>query len=95
VSEYFEIEIMMEDLGKSYADPCGTSWFRVAEQTNPTREQFRNKVVEFMRHFEDSPSTLPNSPLSEKFRVYVRELLEKQIKLILEGHNKEIEKSIS
>jgi hypothetical protein len=92
VSDYFEIERLIEDLAKLYSCSCASSWFKVEKQTNPTREEFRNKVVEFMHHFDYTLSTFPNSSESEKFKKYSRELLEKEIKLVSEGSNKEVEK---
>jgi hypothetical protein len=92
VPDYFEIERLIEDLAKLYSCSCASSWFKVEKQMNPTRQEFRNKVGEFMRHFEDTLSTFPNSSESEKFKNYTRGLLEKQIKLVLEGNNNEVEK---
>jgi len=90
--DYFEIERLIEDLAKLYSCSCATSWFKVKKQRNPTRDEFRSKVVEFMRHFEYTLSTFPNSPDSEIFKKHTRELLEKETKLVLEGDNNEVEK---
>jgi hypothetical protein len=92
VTDYFEVERLIEDLAKLYSCSCASSWFKVERQMNPTRQEFRNKVVEFMHHFEYTLSTFPNSSESEKFKNHTRVLLEKQYKLILEGNNKEVEK---
>jgi hypothetical protein len=58
----------MEDQAKSYAAPYAISWFRAAEQTNPTREEFIKKVAEFMHNFEDSLSTFLFTPMSEELK---------------------------
>jgi hypothetical protein len=92
VPDYFEIERLIEDLAKLYSCSCASSWFKVEKQMNPARQEFRNKVGEFMCHFEYTLSTFPNSSESEKFKNYTRSLLEKQIKLVLEGNNNEVEK---
>lgn len=92
MSDYFEIERLIEDLAKLYSCSCATSWFKVEKQMNPTRQEFRNKVVEFMHHFEYTLSTFPQSSESEKFKSYTRKLLEKELKLVIEGNNKEVEK---
>jgi len=90
--DYFEIERLIEDLAKLYSCSCATSWFKVESQLNPTRDEFRVKVVEFMKHFEYTLSTFPNSLESEKFKNHVRELLENESKLVLKGDNKDVEK---
>jgi hypothetical protein len=90
--QYFEIERLMEDLAKSYAAPCASSWFRVVKLDSPSREDFRNKVAEFMYHFEYTLAKFPNSYESEKFKDYTKNLLEKEVKMVLEGNNKEVEK---
>jgi hypothetical protein len=90
--DYFEIERLIEDLPKLYSCSCATSWFKVNSQRNPTRNEFRNKVVEFMNHIEYSLSTFPDTYESEKFKNHTRELLQKETKLVLNGDNKDVEK---
>jgi hypothetical protein len=92
VQDFFEIERLIEDLAKLYSCSCATSWFKVESQWHPTRDEFRNKVVEFMNHFEYTLSTFPNSPESEMFKKRTRELLQKESMLVLNGNNKEVEK---
>jgi hypothetical protein len=90
--DYFEIERLIEELAKLYSCSCATSWFKVNNQWNPTRDEFRNKVVEFMQHFEYTLGTFPSSHESEKFKKYTRELLAREYKLVLNGDNKDVEK---
>jgi hypothetical protein len=90
--DYFEIDRLVEDLAKLYSCSCATCWFKVENRWNPTRDEFRNKVVEFMNHFECSLSTFPDSPESEKFKKRTREQLHKQSMLVLNGDNKDVEK---
>ena len=90
--DYFEIDRLIEDLPKLYSCSCASSWFKVESQWNPTRDEFRNKVVEFMNHFEFTLSTFPNSTESEKFKKRARELLQKEATLVLKGDNKDVEK---
>jgi hypothetical protein len=92
VQDYFEIERLVEDLAKLYSCSCATSWFKVENRWSPSRDEFRNKVVEFMNQFEYTLSTFPNSPESEKFKRRTRELLVKESALVLKGDNKEVEK---
>jgi hypothetical protein len=90
--DYFEIDRLIEDLAKMYACSCASSWFKIEGQSNPTRDEFRNKVVEYMNHFEYTLSTFPNSPEGEKFKTRARDLLQKESMLVLKGDNKEVEK---
>lgn len=90
--DYFEIDRLIEDLPKLYSCSCASSWFKIKSQRNPTRDEFRNKVVEFMNHFEYTLSTFPDSPESEKFKKRARELLQKESMLVLQGDNNEVEK---
>jgi hypothetical protein len=90
--DYFEIDRLIEDLAKLYSCSCAISWFKVEGRRNPTREEFRNKVVEFMNLFDRTLATFPNSPESEKFKARTRELLQKETELVLGGNNKEVEK---
>ena len=90
--DYFEIDRLIEDLAKLYSCSLATSWFKVKNQWNPTRDEFRNKVVEFMNQFENTLATFPNSPESEKFKARTREMLQKETELVLRGNNNEVEK---
>ena len=90
--DYFEIERLVEDLAKIYSTACATSWYKVNNILNPTMEEFRNKVIEYMNHFEYTISTYPNTPESDRFKEYATNLLKKEIDKVLKGENKEVEK---
>lgn len=90
--DYFEIERLVEDLAKIYSTACATSWYKVNHILNPTMEEFRNKVIEYMNHFEYTISTYPNTPESDRFKEYATNLLKKEIDKVRKGENKEVEK---
>ena len=92
VMDYFEIDRLIEELAKLYSCSCATSWFKIENRMNPTRDEYRNKVVEFMNHFEYTLNTFPRSPEGEKFKKRARDLLHNESMLILKGNNKEVEK---
>ncbi|HEX5982190.1 MAG TPA: hypothetical protein VFY77_05950 [Nitrososphaeraceae archaeon] len=92
MSDFFEIERLVEDLAKIYSTACATSWYKVNNITNPTIAEFRNKVIEFMKHFEYSISSFPQNNESEKFKKYAYSLLNKEIERVQNGENKEVEK---
>lgn len=90
--DYFEIERLVEDLAKIYSTACATSWYKVNNILNPTMEEFRNKVIEYMNHFEYTISTYPNTPESDRFKEYATNLLKKEIDKVRKGENNEVEK---
>lgn len=90
--DYFEIDRLVEDLAKIYSTACATSWFKVSGNKKPTKQEFRAKVVEFMKHFEHSLSAFPSTPDSQKFREYAEKKLQDEISRVNAGENKEVEK---
>jgi hypothetical protein len=90
--DYFEIERLVEDLAKIYSTACATSWYKVNNIFNPSLQEFRNKVIEYMKHFEYTLSTFPNTAESDNFKQYAKNLLKKEIEKVEMGENKEVEK---
>jgi hypothetical protein len=90
--DYFEIDRLVEDLARIHSSACAASWFRIAGNRRPTREEFRNKVAEFMRHFEYTLASFPQTPEADKLRDHARSGLETEISRVLAGENKEVEK---
>lgn len=90
--DYFEMDRLVEDLAKIYSTACATSWFKITGNKHPTKEEFRGKVVEFMRHFEYTLAAFPTVSAAEQFREQARKSLESEIASVLAGENKEVEK---
>jgi hypothetical protein len=90
--DYFEIDRLVEDLAKLYSTACATSWFKIMDNKRPTQEEFRGKVVEFMKHFEYTLASFPQTPTADQFREHARKSLEKEIAKVLAGENKDVEK---
>lgn len=91
--DYFEIDRLIEDLAKLYCTACATSWFKIENNTHPSREEFRRKVVEFMKHFEYTLASFPQkTTAAEQFREQASKRLEKEIEKVLAGENKDVEK---
>jgi hypothetical protein len=91
-TDYFEINRLTEDLAKLYSTACATSWFKIAGVKRPSQEEFRHKVVEFMKHFEYTLDSFPQTPAADQFREQARNSLEKEIVKVLAGENKDVEK---
>ena len=91
-NDYFEVDRLIEDFAKLYSTACATSWFKITGAEHPTLEEYREKVVEFMRHFEYTLASFPQTSEGDQFREYVRKSLEKEIAIVLAGDNKDVEK---
>ena len=90
--DYFEINRLIEDLAKLYSTACATSWFKIKDNKRPSQEEFRHKVVEFMKHFEYTLAAFPQTPAADELREQARKSLEKEITRVLAGENKDVEK---
>jgi hypothetical protein len=91
-TDYFEINRLVEDLAKLYSTACATSWFKIENKKHPSADEFRQKVVEFMKHFEYTLSSFPQTPAANEFKEQARKGLEKEITRVLAGENKDVEK---
>jgi hypothetical protein len=91
-ADYFEIDRLIEDLAKLYCTACATSWFKIAGNRHPSQEEFRHKVVEFMKHFEYTLDYFPQTAAADHFRELARKSLEGEIAKVLAGENKDVEK---
>jgi hypothetical protein len=92
MADFFEIERLIEDLAKIYSTACATSWFKLTKIKHPSIEDFRSKVVEFMKHFDYTLSVYPQGEEADNFRNYAKRLLHQEIERVLSGNNKEVEK---
>ena len=91
--EYFEINQVIEGLSRNYAAPCTTTWFKVSENKRPSIEEYRKKVIEFMKHFEHTLSNYyPNNAQKEQLSDFVKRGLQKAIYSINIGNDKEVER---
>jgi hypothetical protein len=90
--DYFEIDRLVEDLAKIYSTACATSWFKIMGNKRPTKEEFRAKVVEFMKHFEYTLGTFPQNPSADQLRDHAKKILDGEITKVLAGENNEVEK---
>ncbi len=89
--DYFEVDRLVEELAKLYSTACATAWFKI-ENKKPTIDEYRAKVVEFMKHFEYTLSVFPNNAAAEGFKQHASKRLQQEISEVLAGRNKEVEK---
>ncbi len=90
--DFFEMARVIEELAKAYPAQCATTWFKVTRNLNPSEDEYRNKVVEYMKQFEFLLATYPQGPEKEKLKDIVKSGLEREIKKVLDGDNNEVEK---
>ena|SRR6188472_2302626 len=90
--DYFEMERIIEELAKAYPAQCATTWFKITKNHKPSEEEYRNKVVEYMKIFEYLLATYPPGPDTDKLKEVVKKILAKEIDKVLKGDNKDVEK---
>jgi hypothetical protein len=90
--DYFEMERVIEELAKAYPAQCATTWFKITKNHKPSEEEYRNKVVEYMKIFEYLLATYPPGPDTDRLKEVVKKILAKEIEKVLKGDNKDVEK---
>ena len=90
--DFFEMERVIEELAKAYPAQCATTWFKITRNHKPSEEEYRNKVVEYMKIFEYLLATYPPSPDTDRLKELVKKILAKEIEKVLKGDNKDVEK---
>ncbi|WP_458721617.1 hypothetical protein [Candidatus Nitrosocosmicus sp. R] len=90
--DYFEMERVIEELAKVYPAQCATTWFKITRNHKPSEEDYRNKVVEYMKIFEYLLATYPPGPDTDRLKELVKRILAKEIEKVLKGDNKDVER---
>jgi hypothetical protein len=90
--DFFEIERVIEELAKAYPAQCTTTWFKIIRNHKPTVEQYRSKVVEYMKQFRYLLETYPQSPETDKLKELVNKALNEEIEKVLQGSNSGVER---
>jgi hypothetical protein len=92
VADYFEVDRVFEDIAKIFASQFAVSFYKVNNIKSPSRDEFRDLVVEFMKNVEYSLDRFPDTEEGVRFKEYCKKLLVKEIDLVKSGENKEVEK---
>jgi hypothetical protein len=91
--DLFELDRVLEDIGKTYAAPAATVWFKVTNNSKPTKEEYNKKVVEFIKKFEDLlKSCYSEDEQSDYLKEYISRNIRNVISLVNAGNNKEVER---
>lgn len=86
------MERVIEELAKAYPAQCATTWFKITKNHKPSEEEYRNKVVEYMKIFEYLLATYPHGPDTDNLKQFVKNILAKEIEKVLKGDNKDVER---
>lgn len=90
--DFFEMERVIEELAKAYPAQCATTWFKITKNHKPSQEEYRNKVVEYMKIFEYLLATYPQGIETEQLKELVNKSLNREIERVLKGDNKDVER---
>ena len=90
--DFFEMERVIEELAKAYPAQCATTWFKITKNHKPSEEEYRNKVVEYMKIFEYLLATYPPGPDTDRLKEFVKKILAIEIEKVLKGDNKDVER---
>ncbi|MDW3631117.1 MAG: hypothetical protein QOK71_06745 [Nitrososphaeraceae archaeon] len=91
--DFFELDRVLEDIAKTYAAPSATVWFKVINNGKPSQQEYHEKVVEFIKKFEN---LLISCFTDDKHSDYLKEYISKNIRYgissVSAGNNKEVER---
>lgn len=87
----FEIDRAFDLLPHVIGASWATIWFRTNKIRKPTREEFRNKVVEYYKMLEPLVKAYPQDENFKEMVIHIRNRHNQEIERILAGKNDEIE----
>jgi len=90
--DYFEMDRVIEGLAKAYPAQCATTWFKITKNYKPTKEEYRDKVIEYMKQFEYLLATYPQCLETDKLKELVKKSLDNEIEKVLQGNNVDVER---
>ena len=90
--EKFEIIRALDLLPHIAGASWAMLWFRINEVKNPTKEEFREKTIEYFNRIEPLMKSFETKKEFEDINQYMQNRFENEKKLIISGENKEVEK---
>ena len=90
--EKFEIIRALDLLPHITGASWAMLWFRINEVKNPTKEEFREKTVEYFSKIKPLMESFDSKKEFEEINQYVKKRFENEKKLIKSGDNNEVEK---
>ena len=90
--EKFEIIRALDLLPHIAGASWAMLWFRINEVKNPTKEEFREKTMEYFSKIQPLLKSFDNKKEFEEINQYMKNRFENEKKLIKSGDNNEVEK---
>ena len=90
--EKFEIIRALDLLPHIAGASWAMLWFRINEVKNPTKEEFREKTIEYFSKIQPLLKSFDNKKEFEGINQYMKNRFENEKKLIKSGDNNEVEK---
>ena len=90
--ERFEIERAFDLLPHIVGSSWAVIWFRMKGNKKPTRTEYREKTVGFLKKMEPVFESYPDDEEFHDILKYIRFRRDTEYTKILEGENKEVEK---
>lgn len=91
--DIFELDRILEDIAKTFAAPTSTAWFKANNNRKPSRNEYYEKTVEFIKKFENLLMTsFPDNEHSDYMKGCISENIDRVICSVHSGNNKEVDK---
>jgi len=90
--ERFEIERAFDLLPHIVGSSWAVIWFRLNKIKNPTREEYRKKVVEYFKIMEPVFESYNEDEKFSEMIKYIQQRKQEECEKIIVGLNKEVEK---
>ena len=90
--EKFEIVRALDLLPHISGASWAMLWFRMKKIKNPTKEEFREKTLEYFSKIEPLMKSFEGKKEFEGINQYMQNRFEDEKKLIMDGENSEVEK---
>ena len=90
--ERFEIERALDLIPHVIGASWATTWFRLNKIRRPTREEYRNKVVEYVKYIENLMDAFSKSDNFQEIDLFAKKRYKEEMEKILAGKNLEVEK---
>lgn len=90
--ERFEIERAFDLLPHVVGSSWAVVWFRLNKIKKPTREEYREKVLEYLEMIEPLLESYPRNEQFSEIKKYIQCRKEEELKKIKSGENSEVEK---
>ena len=90
--ERFEIERAIDLLPHVVGSSWAMTYFRLKKNKNPTKQEFREKTIEYLMKIEPLMESFSNDEVFSDIQEYIEKRIIIEIEKIRNGKNKEVEK---